>query len=219
MIVYRIFDEISNNSYLFIIFNESSCSWFFTDEDAQAGLILINNLFLKLKHIQYINSIKQKTITDSLTGLYNSDYMWTSLEGLIEKYEDSNDCFSMVFIDLDKFKDINDTFGHPVGDEVLRFFAGILKKALHPYDMIIRYGGDEFAVILPRLGCEEASRVMNEFQEVCSKELFRVGGNNIKIGFSYGIENYSKNFGSSSDFFTRIDNLMYYSKEKKRSVK
>lgn len=111
-----------------------------------------NNLPLWLAFL----AVNQQATRDGLTGLYNRRYFDETLADHLAaaiRYERE---LSLVLFDLDGFKQINDSRGHPAGDEVLRQFAGILQSSARRADIVCRYGGDEFAVILPETGREEA---------------------------------------------------------------
>lgn len=88
-------------------------------------------------------------LTDSLTGLYNRRYLEVHLDKLLQKNRDSKKSLAVLMVDIDHFKNVNDTHGHGVGDEILKIFAQRLKDGLRPTDMIARLGGEEFTVILP----------------------------------------------------------------------
>ncbi len=88
-------------------------------------------------------------LTDPLTGLYNRRYFDTHLQKLVENNQASRKTLAVLMLDVDKFKNVNDTYGHSVGDEVLRTFAARLKDAVRGFDLVARLGGEEFVVVLP----------------------------------------------------------------------
>ncbi|MCK5373737.1 MAG: PleD family two-component system response regulator [Alphaproteobacteria bacterium] len=95
-------------------------------------------------------------LTDTLTGLYNRRYLEVHLDKLIENNVHSNKVLAVLMMDIDHFKSVNDTYGHSVGDEVLKVFSERLKNSVRSFDLIARYGGEEFVVILPDVSPERA---------------------------------------------------------------
>ena len=88
-------------------------------------------------------------LTDSLTGLYNRRYLEVHLQKLLHKNQQSNKPLAILMVDIDNFKSVNDTYGHAVGDQILKVFAERLKDGLRSFDLVARMGGEEFVVILP----------------------------------------------------------------------
>ncbi len=130
----------------------------------------------KLKHIMFVMErvmetkelremavkteyYKKLSNLDAMTSLYNYRFFKEMLEHEIEKHKRYNRTLSLLMIDIDDFKKVNDTYGHPVGDGVLKQIARLLKKSIRNCDLVARYGGEEFAVILPETLEEEAIKV------------------------------------------------------------
>lgn len=111
------------------------------------------------KLLQVKQTLARQAITDHLTGLYNRTYFDAILEQNIALHKRTNRPFSILFADLDHFKRINDQFGHPAGDRVLRQVACSLRKASRLSDVVCRYGGEEFAIILPECTADQAVAV------------------------------------------------------------
>jgi diguanylate cyclase (GGDEF)-like protein len=123
----------------------------------------------------------EMAVKDHLTGLYNRQYFEDYVVNLIKKGLREDRDFSLVFIDLDNFKPINDNFGHAKGDEVLQKVAKVLKQIFRDYDIITRLGGDEFAIIVGNLlSKERIEEIRKEFEEAFK---------NFKLSFSYGVVN------------------------------
>src|SRR5258708_18758658 len=99
---------------------------------------------------------QEDSLTDPVTGLPNTRFMFMHLTRELARAERLKSEVSLLVMDLDNFKDINDTFGHHVGDRALRDVAGVLRTGIRPYDICVRYAGDEFIVVLSGSGGEEA---------------------------------------------------------------
>jgi len=115
--------------------------------------------------LQLKASLARQTVTDHLTGLHNRNYFDAVLAQNVALHQRSNRPFSLLFADLDHFKQINDQFGHPAGDHVLRLVASGLRKASRLSDVICRYGGEEFAIILPDCTADQAVTVADRIHQ------------------------------------------------------
>lgn len=133
-------------------------------------------------------------VTDSLTGLYNRRYADSHLQSLITKGRETKSQLSLMLMDLDKFKSVNDTYGHDVGDEVLKEFARRLQEGVRGIDLVARFGGEEFIVILPETDSKQASVVAERLRESVEKTKFTVSHEvgalpvTVSIGLSHSIE-------------------------------
>ena len=132
-------------------------------------------------------SLLSLMIRDSLTGLYNHTHTLQLLDSEIQKARQSGQPLSYAMLDLDHFKDVNDTHGHATGDRMLRSLALFLKQRLRESDHIGRYGGEEFAVLLPDTRQEDARSVMDEIREKFAQLRQPAGQNEITVTFSCGI--------------------------------
>lgn len=131
----------------------------FVQEDLELAKIIANQASIALSNARLYEHVRSLSETDSLTGVWNSRRLGDILSGLILKAKEKGTLLSMLFIDCDDFKQINDRFGHPVGDLFLRFFAQILTDGVRDRDVIIRYAGDEFVILLPETSTKEAVAV------------------------------------------------------------
>ncbi len=115
-------------------------------------------------------------VTDSLTGLYNRRYVEAHLDHLLaESRTRGSRPVSFLMLDIDHFKVINDTYGHAVGDDILREFANRMRRGIRGIDMAARYGGEEFVVVMPDTTIEVAARVAERLREEIASETFNVG--------------------------------------------
>ena len=116
----------------------------------QAAAVIYNSIVFE--------QTQEDSLTDPLTGLPNTRFMFMHLTRELARAERLKSEVSLLVMDLDNFKDINDTYGHHIGDRALRDVAGVLRAAIRPYDICVRYAGDEFIVVLSGCGGEEAER-------------------------------------------------------------
>lgn len=205
MIIYYIFDEINLSNYYFIIFYDRNINWLFSNDDAEVGLILIKNLFLKLKTIHYTEKIRSNTLIDFVTGLYNAPFMWNKLEELININKTSAAPFSMAVLDLNDFKIINNTYWNFVGDEAIRFFSKILRVAVGGHNHVICYCGDEFVIIFLKASKTEAEKNKAKVKSICASQPYIFNERSIYLDFANEIDEYSSQYDSSKSFFNIID--------------
>jgi len=154
-------------------------------------------------------------VRDSLTGLFNHTHILDRLQQACRKARENNSqvCFAMV--DIDFFKKVNDNYGHPVGDKVISALSLFLKQRLRKTDSIGRYGGEEFAVILPDTKGEDALHVMNDIREVFSQLEHSAGDTEFKVSFSCGVCSFT---GDNSDsIIEQADEALYEAKRQGRN--
>ena len=146
----------------------------FIDDDEQLLTRIAEQVQSALYHDMLLDKTRSDAMTDSLTGLYNTRYLLQTLEPVLcRQATEANEPYALLYLDLDNFKPINDTFGHMEGDGVLRDFARLLKRELRPSDLIIRYGGDEFVIVLFRTGENLAAQIAGRIRHAVTT--FRPG--------------------------------------------
>lgn len=174
---------------------------------------LVASVALRAERMRTLRSLMAR---DSLTGLYNhtttTEMMSSSLAHAIRQQE----TLAVVMIDLDKFKNVNDTYGHMAGDQVIVAIARLLKHRLRNTDVIGRYGGEEFAVLLKNLTQEKAETLVNELREDFSKIIFNTGNSQFKVTFSAGISLYP-GYSRAEDLRMAADAALYKAKEQGRN--
>ncbi|MEM5947035.1 GGDEF domain-containing protein [Spirochaetia bacterium 38H-sp] len=152
------------------------------------------------------------SITDDLTGLYNSRFFYERLSKETIRATRYDRCLSLLFLDLDNFKKFNDTYGHLAGDRVLRKIGRLIRESLRENDSGYRYGGEEFAILLPET-CEEAAMAVAErLRLACSQLGVTVQDKTVFITVSIGVAEYKKD-ENLQDFLKRADRAMYRAKE------
>ncbi len=168
--------------------------------------------FIK-KQQELYNETFEKAVKDSLTGLYNREYFFDYLKKSLEKLKRNRLKGFVIFLDLDNFKNINDNYGHETGDKVLKNFADILHQHFRDYDVIARYGGDEFIIFMENHEKENIKKRFNILEKKV-EEYFK----NFDISVSYGISIYPDDTKNLEELIKIADQRMYeYKKLKKAS--
>ena len=159
---------------------------------------------------------QEAAMNDGLTGLHNRKAFDIKVKDALKMFEEKGETYSIILFDVDKFKDINDTFGHVAGDKVLKKVAQCLKETFRESDFIARYGGDEFVVIIERLTREMASeRIMNFGKNLKKRRFVSYKKGDINISASAGIAMVMEG-DTPESFIERADKSMYASKQKKQ---
>ncbi|MGB4107285.1 MAG: PleD family two-component system response regulator [Alphaproteobacteria bacterium] len=159
-------------------------------------------------------------LTDSLTGLYNRRYLEVHLEKLLIKNQESKKSLAVLLVDIDHFKNVNDKYGHTIGDEVLKIFAQRLLGNLRSFDLVARLGGEEFAVILPDVSEQRAWMVGERLRASISDVPFTVAGHaeGISITTSIGAALIDHNPHSKHEVMERADKCLYEAKKGGRNA-
>ncbi len=155
-------------------------------------------------------------LTDELTNLYNRRYLFQQLPQIIKKNQTKNYPFSFCMIDVDHFKEINDTYGHLAGDEVLSKVALLLKENVRDKDIVTRYAGDEFAILFPETSKEEAQPILNKLVQIvadtpCLPQF------NLKVTLSAGLASFPDDAQTAKDLIEAADKALYASKKMGRN--
>lgn len=153
---------------------------------------------------------------DSLTGLFNHSTTTQLLEKAIANSSRQNEPLCFAMIDVDRFKSVNDTYGHPLGDQVLLALARVLQQRLRNSDIVGRYGGEEFAVILHEDTLESATRIINQLREDFAKVRFHVGDSEFSCTFSAGVADFPR-FGRIESLRDAADRALYQAKNQGRN--
>ena len=172
--------------------------------------------FNRVRHQLSTDRINART--DPLSGLLNRRGLMEKLEEIIKDATESGETFSIILLDIDHFKRINDTFGHVVGDSVIRYLARILKNETKGQDIVARIGGEEFVIILPHTNYDGARRVAEKIRQTVAHKKLSVKLNNQPLQFtiSAGVAVYQ--LGEPIEaLFERADKALYHAKESGRN--
>jgi len=160
-----------------------------------------------------IREISVLATTDKLTGLFNRLKIEEYLENELQRTKRYNHQFSVILIDIDYFKNINDTYGHLVGDQVLVDFGEILKKRIRQTDIVGRWGGEEFLVVCPETSLNESTNLAESIRQAIENSKFNTID---KLTASFGIANYLEN-DTIDSIVKRADDALYQAKKNGRN--
>ena len=185
----------------------------FDAQDLQFLSVIGYQMAATLKHFQRLSSIKNIAIYDTLTGLYNRRYFEERLGVEAQKSFFSNTPLSLVMVDIDHFKKVNDTFGHTEGDQVLCMISSLLKASVRKKDTVSRYGGEEFILILPEAGLDESFVIAERIRRLVEKSPFEVGKTQVNLTLSMGISNFPSHRAKSKEELVKMaDQALYDAK-------
>jgi len=167
---------------------------------------------------QQVAELSELVLTDGLTGLYNLRHFKTVLQAEMDRSKRSGIPTCMVMIDLDHFKDINDTYGHETGNIVLKHVADILTSELRTTDVVCRYGGEEFVVVFPETQLHLAVEVADRVRGVIADTPVNCDAGEVYVTASMGASVYMK-FGilSLEEFVDSVDKYLYEAKKSGRN--
>jgi len=175
----------------------------------QAAAVIYNSIVFE--------QTQEDSLTDPLTGLPNTRFMFMHLTRELARAERLKAEVSLLVMDLDNFKDINDTYGHHVGDRALREVAGVLRAGIRPYDICVRYAGDEFIVVLSGCGGEEAERKRLELQRAVDHLQFEPRpGKGLPLAISVGASIFPHDGDSYETLLATADSRMYRDKTRRK---
>jgi len=185
--------------------------------DRNELLARVRTQIRRKRHSDYLRDRLDESVelavTDALTGLHNRRYMETHLAALAEQAGATGRPLSLVLVDIDNFKTINDTYGHEAGDCVLRQFAARFRRNTRSIDLACRIGGEEFVVVMPDSGLERACQMAERLRECIAGEPFQPDGETrLTVTASVGVATLGQPQGSLDALFKRADQALYVAK-------
>ena len=190
----------------------------FDAQDLQFFSVIGYQMAATLKHFQRFSSVKSMAIYDKLTNVHNRRYFDETIGAETQKSFSSGTPLSLVIVDIDYFKKVNDTYGHTEGDQVLCKIASILKNSVRKDDTVARYGGEEFVLILPGAKLELTSMIAERIRHLVETTLFEVGRTQIHVTISLGISNVPVHPARSKEELIKMaDQALYDAKREGRN--
>jgi diguanylate cyclase (GGDEF)-like protein len=175
---------------------------------AQFEQVLLNDETKKLLSLVHV---------DDVTGLYNQRKLVADLDFFIDRYQKQTDPFAVLFIDIDHFKMVNDSYGHLVGTILLKEMGEVIRNVLREKDLVYRYGGDEFVILLPDVEGLQSKQVGTRLLKKIINHVFKVEGvKDFKLSVSIGVGRFPIDAKSKKDILSIADQMMYHAKNQGR---
>jgi diguanylate cyclase (GGDEF)-like protein len=184
----------------------------FTGNSVELLQLIANTMAMDIENIR----LRRLSVTDKLTGAYNREFLATQLPASMQEAEEQGEPLSIAVLDVDHFKRVNDTHGHDVGDKVLAEIANRMRETSRARDMLVRYGGEEFLLLLPTANLAKAEEIANRVRRQLQDRVIEVGDHQLDIRISAGVAEYVHG-ESPSDLFRRADTALYSAKENGRN--
>ncbi len=169
-------------------------------------------LAVALENARAITEARALSNTDPLTKLYNRRYLEDRLQRELHRAERYDRLVSLVVVDMDRFKDVNDNHGHDIGDDLLCEVGDLFRRTVRQSDVVARFGGDEFVFVLPETGKQDAMRAVEKLlaELAASKRIYRICGG--ALAFSAGVATFPEDARQARDLFRRADRALYAAK-------
>jgi diguanylate cyclase (GGDEF)-like protein len=189
----------------------------YSDVDMEAMELLGANAAVAIENAQLFNKMQNMAITDELTGLFNRRRFFEMATQEFERSKRYNHPLSVIMLDIDHFKRVNDTYGHAIGDQVLQGLAGVVSTNLRQVDILARYGGEEFAVMLPETRLEDALITAERLRQKTAEATIPTRVGNMSITISLGVVTQDKTCRSLEELLDRSDQALYACKRTGRN--
>jgi diguanylate cyclase (GGDEF)-like protein len=183
----------------------------FDAQDLQFFSVIGYQMATTLRHFQRFSSVKKEAIYDTLTSLFNRRYFEEKLAIDAQKAFQSGGNLSVIMVDIDHFKRVNDTFGHAGGDKVLHEIASLLKNSIRRQDdTVARYGGEEFVLVLPGAPLAATSTIAERMRQTVANTPIDIGQSQIHLTISLGISNFPIHRAKSKEELVKMADLALY---------
>jgi diguanylate cyclase (GGDEF)-like protein len=191
----------------------------FGKEDLDLLMRLVDQIAIAIERTTLYQKMTELAITDDLTKLFNTRYLNRTIEIEIQRSSRYDTSVSLIFMDVDHFKRINDRYGHLVGSKVLVEMGQLLLKSLRTVDIVARYGGDEFVIVLPQTPPQSASQIAERMRKSIEQNTFlKKEGYVLKLTASFGVASYPESAKSKDDLIRIADDAMYRVKHQTRNA-
>lgn len=189
----------------------------FNSHKSRILTILCNQAAVSLENSSMMSRMEQLAITDGMTGLYNHRYFQEALDREMERADRLKQPLTLLLLDIDHFKKINDTCGHPAGDYILKGLAGMFKETARKVDILSRYGGEEFAALLPGIDLKNARKTAERWRKKVQSTTFKRDKQSFSITISIGLATFPDDASNKKEFIEKADRALYLAKETGRN--
>jgi diguanylate cyclase (GGDEF)-like protein len=194
------------------LFGKVALTGTFDDDQAETASLLADQAAVALENAQLHTLVEQQALVDPLTGLANRRSLEESLQDEVVRAQRFQGDLCLVLADLDRFKAINDRYGHPTGDRALRAFAQTLTDVVREVDSAGRWGGEEFALVLPGTGVAGGVALGERIREaLAAREIRAANGDLVRLTASFGVAAYPQN-GDATSLVAAADQALYFAK-------
>ncbi len=191
----------------------------FTKEDLDLLMRLVDQTAIAVERASLHQKMAELAITDDLTKLFNTRYLNRTMETEIQRSSRYKTSVSLIFMDIDYFKLVNDHHGHLVGSKVLVEIGQLLIKNLRSIDIVSRYGGDEFVIVLPQTPPKAATQIAERIRKIIEQNIFlKKEGYSLKMTASFGVASYPESATSKEELLRLADEAMYKVKYQTRNA-
>jgi len=189
----------------------------YTDRHERLLSLLANNIGIALDRSMMYTELENLATTDGLTGVNNYRNFRRKLTEEMERAKRYNVKFSMLMLDIDKFKDFNDRYGHLVGDHILKNSANVIKQSVRTIDFVARYGGEEFSVILVEADMDDAKLTAERIRKNIQDSAIEYNDGTYSVTISIGISEYTKDIKNEDELIGMADKALYQAKAEGRN--
>ena len=189
----------------------------FNEENQKLSTLIGYQLSTAMENLELYKRMKQLATIDGLTGVYNRLYFRERLSKELKIAAENDFPLSLVILDIDHFKLVNDTYSHLIGDKVLKVLTTVVKNSIRRSDMIARYGGEEFTILFPNMDANRAAEVCESLRKKISEAQISTNDKTFNITASFGIANYPDNAFSEENLVKAADRALYEAKDSGRN--
>ncbi len=202
-----------------VLFAESSIKDDFNQKDMQVLTAVARSAGLAIENAELHRKTEELTVIDELTGIYNYRYFVRKLQEEKRRALRYSLPLSLIMVDIDFFKKLNDNYGHETGNKILKRLSVIIKSCIRDVDIFARYGGEEFVIILPQTPESEAFNIGERTRKAVEEEVFGVGkAGDLKITISLGVSSFPENGKSHEELLSVTDQALYRAKGEGRNL-